>query len=423
MKLALVTAALAASTAAAQGTLAEFLEAADSANVDRRISVEQRNRAAAEHRQAWTALLPSLSAQASWTHNQYEAKASFPDPATGTVRELVIIPGDQFDAVFRVDLPLIDTGRWFRAMAAAKSEESATLRELVTRDLVRRQVVSAYYAYGAALALRDSAKKSAAVAQAQLKLMEIRTGAGASTELELLRAKSEAQRMKQVVTDTGVLVATSRRTLRTLTGLEPPEALALPPDDLSPEAALETLERNVEQLPAVQAADRDAAAAGTMANASRLALVPTVGAQYTQRLTNATGFQGQSAVYNFGVNLQWRLDVPTFMGMQATSAGEQTAALASERARLVARDQLFSDYQRLDAALSKVESARVQAEVATRAAQVARDRYAAGAATQLDVITAERDLFTAEVGQIQARTELGTAHASVRLSAGLPVQP
>ena len=74
------------------------------------------------------------------------------------------------------------------------------------------------------------------------------------------------------------------------------------------------------------------------------------------------------------------------------------------------------------AALTKVESAKVQASVAQRAAQVARDRYAAGAATQLDVITAERDLFTAEVGQIQARTELGTAHAAVRLSAGLPLE-
>lgn len=421
MSLAFVTMAAVLAAGDAEGTLARFLEAADSANVDRRISIEQRNRAAAEHRQAWTALFPSLTAQASWTHNQYEATANFPNPATGQVTKLVIVPGDQLDGVLRFDLPLIDTGRWFRAMAANESEASAVLREQVTRDLVRRQVVGSYYGYAAALALRESAQKSAGVAEAQAKLMEIRANAGAVTELELLRARSEVQRTKQVVTDTQVLVATSRRTLRTLTGLEPPEALALPADDLKPEADFEALAPRVEQLPAVQAADRDAAAAGKLASASKLALVPSVGAQYTQRFTNATGFQGQAALYNFGVNLSWRLDVPTFMGMQASAAGEQTAVLASERARLTARDQLFSDSQRLQAALSKVESAKVQASVAQRAAQLARDRYAAGAATQLDVITAERDLFTAEVGQIQARTELGTAHAAVRLSAGLPL--
>lgn len=407
--------------AAAPATLAEFLDAADTANVDRRISVEQRNRAAAEHRQAWTALFPSLSAQASWTHNQFSATANFPDPATGQVRQLIIVPEDQFDAVLRFDLPLIDTGRWFRAMAAAQGEEAAALRELLTRDQVRRQVVGAYYGYAAALAVRESAKKSFGVAEAQLKLMDIRYAAGAVTELEQLRAKAEVQRTRQLVADAEVLVATSRRTLSTLTGLTPPDALALPPDDLKPEAGFDALVERIEQLPAVQAADRDAEAAGRLATSSRLALVPTVGAQYTQRFTNATGFQGQPAVYNFGIGLQWRLDVPTFMGMQALSAAQQTALLASERARLMARDQLFGDSKRLEAALVKVEASRAQVEAAQRAAQVARDRYAAGAATQVDVIQAERDVFGAEVGQIQARTELGTAHAAVRLSAGLPL--
>ena len=43
-------------------------------------------------------------------------------------------------------------------------------------------------------------------------------------------------------------------------------------------------------------------------------------------------------------------------------------------------------------------------------------------ATQIDVIQAERDLFSAEVNQIQARTELASSRVSLRLSAGLPLQ-
>lgn len=415
----MVMVALAAVSAHAADGVKQFLDAAEQGNVDRKITVEQRNRAAAEFRQAWTALLPSLSASGAWTHNQYKAEITL-NPITG--EKVVIIPQDQFDAALRFDLPLIDTGRWFRAMSADLSAQSATLREQVTADLVRRQVVAGYYGYAAALAVRESAKKSAGVAQAQLKLMEIRASAGTVTELEVLRSKAEVARTRQLIADSDALVATTRRALRTMTGLEPPEVVPQPVDDTRPVAPLEELEARVEQLPAVQAADKDREAVGKVALSAKLALVPIVGAQFTQRFTNATGFAGQAASYTAGVNLTWRLDVPTFMGWQAQDANEQAAVLGAERARLVARDQVNSDWQRLTSALIKIEAARSQVEAAQRAAQAARDRFAVGAATQLDVIQAERDVFGAEVSQIQARTELATARASLQLSAALPLE-
>ena len=407
-------------------TVKTFLDAADRQNVELRISIQQRNRAAAEFRQAWTALLPSLSASAGWTHNQYNAE--IPNLATGEI--LTIIPYDQLDAALRFDLPLIDTQRWFRALAAGDSEDSAGLREQVTRDLVRRQVVGSFFGYAAALAVRESARKSANVAVEQLKLMEIRAKVGTVTELDLLRAKAESARTRQVLADTESVVATSRRTLRTLSGLEPPEALPLAPDDVTAQAALAELEARVDQLPAVQAADKDAQAAGRVSTGAKLALVPSVAAQFTQRLTNAPGFQNREpkgqhdlpALFNAGINLTWRLDVPTFMGMQVQSANEQVAVLAGDRARLQARDQINADWQRLEAALIKIDAARAQVDAAQRATQVAKDRYSAGAATQVDVIQAERDVFSAEVSQIQARTELATARASLRISAALPLE-
>lgn len=431
MKRIIVGLALVSLSAQAE-TVKAFLDAADRQNVDLRISIEQRNRAAAEYRQAWTGLFPSLSASAGWTHNQYGAGIDVPqkDADGNTIIEngkpltsrVVIVPVDQFDANFRFELPLIDTGRWFRMAAAGTSEEAAALRAQVTRDLVRRQVVASYYGYGASLAVRESAKKSAGVAVEQLKLMEIRAKVGTVTELDLLRAKAEAARTRQVLADTESLVATAHRTLRTLSGLEPPETLPLPQDDVTPESALAELESRVEQLPAVQAADKDAQASGRVATGARLALVPLVSAQFTERITNATGFAGQSSSFNTGVSLTWRLDVPTFMGMQVQSANEQVAMLAGDRVRLQARDQINADWQRLEASLIKIDAAKAQVEAAQRATQVAKDRYAAGVATQVDVIQAERDVFGAEVSQIQARTELATARASLRISAALPLE-
>jgi len=163
-------------------------------------------------------------------------------------------------------------------------------------------------------------------------------------------------------------------------------------------------------------------AVGKNADAARVALVPTLSGQFTERVSTLTGFTGAPDNWNGGLAATWRLDGPTVAGFKVQSAIESTASLAAERARLVARDQIHSDWQRLNAALQKIEAAKAQMQAAERAAQVARDRYAAGAATQIDVIQAERDLFGAEVSQIQARTELASARVALKISAGLPLQ-
>ncbi len=406
---------LASGAARAQPTLRQLLEAADQQNVDRRITLEQRARAAAEYRQAWTALLPSVTAQGTWTHNEIEKIIPF-----GADR-ITILLSDQLDGLLRFDLPLVDIGRWARMGAGAKASDAAELRAQLTADLVRRQVVSAYYGYAAALAVRDSALRTQAVADEQLKLMEVRLKAGAVTELELLRARAEAQRTRQVVADASNLVATTRRGLRTLTGADPGEQAGLPADDLTSEPSFEELEQRIGGLPAVRAAENDAEAAARIGWGNRLALVPTVGAQFTERFTNAPGLVGRTAIFNTGVTLTWRLDVPTMMGFEAARANEATAALAAEKARQQSRDQIHSDWQRLTAALTKVQAAQAQVEAGRRAADVAKSRFAVGAATQVDVIQAERDLFLAEVGHISARTELATARVALRISAGLPL--
>lgn len=401
--------------------LKAHLDAAETQNVDQRMAAEQSAKAQADYRAAWTGLLPTLSASAAWTHNEFEAKASFPNPATGMVTELVIVPKNQLDGVLRFEVPLINTTAWLRSAAANSAQAAAAERELSTRDQVRRGVVSGFYAYVGALSVRKAAKKSLAVAEEQARLTDIRFKAGAVTELETLRAAAEVARNRQVVADAETLVANTRQNLVTVSGLVPPGDLEMPEDDMRPEPGTEELVGRVEALPLVRAADRDAEAAGRMATASRLALVPMVTAQFTERFTNATGFQGASNLYNLGVNLAWRLDVPTFQNMSAQSHVAQTARLGAEKVRLIARDTILADWQRFNAALVKIEAARAQVTAAERAAQVARDRYSAGAATQLDIILAEQGLFGAEVNFIQARGELAQARLVLRISAGLPL--
>jgi outer membrane protein TolC len=432
---------VAALPAAAEGPppkdLKSFLQAAEAYNYDQRISLEQRERAVWEFHQAWTALLPAVSASGNYTHNFLPDNKAIVVPflnpgyvlptLAGQVVDPVrtppsfsatLVAPDQWDGIARADLPLLDVTRWMRVATASANREGAAERQLVMRDLVRRQVVASYYGYAAALALQESSKKSLAVADAQLKLADIRAKAGSATELELLRARAEVQRNAQVLTDTEVLVATSRRTLRTLSGVEPPLDVPLPATDTRAEPGWEVLEQVTEGLPSVRAADRDADAASRNAWGVRLALIPTVSAQGTVRLTSVAGLTGQTDAWSAGVGFTWRLDGPTLMGYGVQDHAEAAARLAAEKARLAARDQIHADWQRFNAGLQKVVAAEAQVQAATRANQVAQERYGVGAATQVDVIQAERDLFQAEAGQIQARTELATARASLRISSG-----
>lgn len=406
----------------AQGQpLREFLASAEQQNLDAQLGAESRARAEAEWGQAWGALLPSLTASGAWTRNQYEAVIDVPS-GPGQTQKITIIPRDQLEASLRVELPLVDAGRWVRTAAAASSARAAAERESLTREQVRRQVVTSFYAHAGARAVLESARKALAVAEAQLAQQEVRNKAGVATELELVRARAEVGRNRQVVADAEALVATSRRTLHSLSGLEPREVPPIAEDDLSAAPALEQLEPRVESLPAVRAATHEAEAASHTSLAADMLLVPTLNAQYTHRFTNATGFQNASDLYNAGLVLNWRVDMVGLQAMRAQHALEATAALNADKARQQARDQLHSDWLRVGTAVEKVRAAGAQREAAQRAASLARERYSAGVATQLDVIQSERDLLAAEVADIQARFDLAVARASLRLSAGLPLK-
>lgn len=398
--------------------LAAFLDSAAQHNVDSRLAEETRLRAEAEFGQAWGALLPSLTASGGWTHNQYDAVVEFPTGLT-TTEKVTITPKDQFDTSLKVEVPIIDAAKWLKTSATSAGLDAAEARQRSTWDTVKRQVVSAYFSYLAAKAVFDSANKSLTAASSQLEVTATRTKVGVANELELARASAEVERNKQLVADAESLVATGGRTLRTLTGLTPTDLPALPNDDLHAEPPVEELEARIEGLGQVQAADRDLTNAQRTLTAANLTLVPTVNAQFTQRFTNATGFQNQSSLYNAGVNFSWRLDVPAVHALRAQRSAQASAELNAEKARNNAKDQVFSDWQRVHAAVTKVKAASAQVSAAERATSLARERYQAGVANQIDVISAERDLFSAEVSHIQARTELATARATLRLSAGL----
>jgi outer membrane protein TolC len=369
-------------------------------------------------------LVPSLSASGGWTHNQYEAVVSLPN-GDGTTRTITIVPKNQLEATLRAELPLIDVAKWAQVAASSASLEAARLRERATRAQVHRQVVSAFYAHVAARQALESAKRSLAVAEADVEVRRSRTAAGVGTELELMRGVAEVERNQQALAAAEALVATTARTLETASGLAPSKVdaalLTVSTGEAPPELA--SLEDAVASLPVVAASEADARAASRTQLAATLALVPSVSVQFTERLTNATGFQNAPAQASGGLTFNWRLDLVGVSALRAQSAAAELAWLDAERDRRAAADRLHADWHALKAALKKAQSASSQVAAARRASELSHERNQAGVATQLDVIQAERDLFAAELAQVQANAELATARVHLALSSGKAATP
>jgi outer membrane protein TolC len=187
--------------------------------------------------------------------------------------------------------------------------------------------------------------------------------------------------------------------------------------ELSEEAALASWQSSAETLPQVRAADADLRAAQQSARATWLAYVPTLSGTVSERLTNAAGF-GQSAAWAAGLSLSWRVDLPTLLNARALQAASAIVEVRSERARRDAQDQIYNAWSQTRAYLGRSRAARAQRESAQLAASLSHKRYDAGTATQLEVIQAERDAFSAEVARIQADADLAYARVLLRLSAG-----
>jgi outer membrane protein TolC len=68
--------------------------------------------------------------------------------------------------------------------------------------------------------------------------------------------------------------------------------------------------------------------------------------------------------------------------------------------------------------IARSRSARVQATVSARAAQLALNRYQVGEGTQLELLQALRDAFSADAARIQADADLLNSRAQLRVASG-----
>jgi outer membrane protein TolC len=400
--------------------LDEFITAASNQGFDARESRATSAQREAESDAAFGRLLPAFSARGTYTHNQYESAATIPLVGGGSAR-VVLTPQNQLDGVLQLDVPIVGLSDYHRYRASQASARSARAQTEMTRLEVGRSVAQAYFSLLGAAGLQRAAAQSLKAAEDNLRTVEIRLGAGLGTELDRARAAGNVERARRDQADAELAIALGSRRLETLSGLTATAAGGLAPDTLAPEAPLDQYLALAGKTPSERAAREAAAAAEQSKKSAQTAFVPTLAAMGQERFTNATGFAGESPSYLIQLTAAIRLDYATFANDDAQSAALDAQRVRTDRQRRAVADAIFEAYRRVEAGIAKSRSARAEVVTANRAADLARERYLAGAATQLDVTQAQRDLFLAEASRVQADADLAFARASLRIAAGLPV--
>jgi outer membrane protein TolC len=401
--------------ASAQG-LDVYLQAGRTHSVDGRLAVLDDEASRARLAVARARLMPSFTATGTYRRNQYEAVATIPD-GMGGFQTGTFTPFDQLEATLVVDVPIFDLTA-IRSLAAARRGLAAgeASREVAMLE-VDRAVARAYFDYVATNELHTSSERSAEVAAANLAVIESRVRAGLSSELELDRARAAVARASERVSDADRLRAEASRRMRVLTGLTPPSGEGLAPPSLEGDGALTDHTAELEALPSVRAAEANADAARAELSAARSGFAPRVSASASERFTNGAGF-GYSPAWAVGLTATMRLGADTAASARVARIEAERRDLEAERARIDASNSIESAFDSVVALVARVEATRAEELAAERAATIARERFVAGLATQLDVLGADRDAFSAEVARIQAEADLHYARIHLRMASG-----
>ena len=370
-----------------------------------------------QKRAAYGAFLPSLTLGSS----------AFRQNSPSIVNGLSATAGTyQYSSSLSLSLDLFTGFRRLARYRNAAATEDAADAGLVNQ---RYQVtVATQQAFFTALADEDLVRVAEAQVQRAKEELQISVNkflAGAATRSDTLTSTVDLGNAQLTLLQARANLATAQANLARQAGFDgpvqavPDSQLPALPDTTGLRAAA------VAGAPVVVQADAQARAASAAVWDARSQYLPTVTAGFStssQGLTEPwSGFDaGNRNLNQFRIGLSWTL----FNGFQREQTAAQNVASAD-----LARAQAADTRRQLDAQLTQQVAALFTAytqigitganvAAATEARRVQQERYRLGAATLLDLLTAEANLTQAAVNQVQARYNYLNARAQLEALVG-----
>ena len=451
---------------AAPVSLDEAIAAAMGDSVDVALARERTREQETLKGQAWALLSPKLSAQATYTINQYEIAL---DPSTfGDAQAQVDAQadlfdgiGDSFGALADPSAPFIAQG-WNDAAQALRDTEIASgdpivfqqkaawagnlsliqplftasalptlrgayqtidvaqLQEQRTLQLLRAGVTRSYYGLATARRAAQLAEQGLVSAKSHLDLATRQVDAGLQPPRARIQAQLTVARAERDLAGAAQQVTSAELAFMRLTGLPRGSELTLPPPVEVPTDLGEAVQRAITARPDIRAADGQQRIADLTVKAKNLEWLPTVNGRFTYSYTENQGFQDEPTLWMVVLSADWALwdgGLRIAQSKQYASVRRQ-AELAARLAREIAEEEVrvaWDGYQRATRALAATAD---EVALATENLRLAEEGLGAGSTTWLEVEDARLGLLQAQLSALNERVGRDLAAVDLQVATG-----
>ena len=370
---------------------------------------------------ARSGLLPQAGGNLSETRRRYNLPAQLGLPFPGYPEH--VGPFNVFQAGLGVQAPLFDLTLWRRYEGAKLGVDASGARERTAREQSVLLVVSQYLGTQRALAETTAAESRVELAQALYNQAADLQKNCVGTGIDTLRANVQLQNEKQRSIVAHTQLETSLFALGRLLSVDPQRKIELADGTGFFETPGISVDRTLDQAyttrPEMKEISTEQARAVLGLKAAGEARLPRLsfsGFWLEQGLTPNSVIP----VYQYQANL----DIPLFTGglIQAEQAKADLAIRQLRERERETRNRIALEVKtavaQLDAARTEVDVANLGVELSRQEVDQARDRFQAGVANNIEVISAQDSLARASDNQIAALYRYNQARADVAHAMG-----
>lgn len=388
-----------------------------------RLSASGRARADAQDSQAFAALLPKLDASAYQTRRTANLRAqgiNFPGlPALAG-------PFNTFDARLTLSQTIFDARAFLVAKGAGLAVDIARAQDEVAKGQTLSRVALAYIAVLRAEQGLAAADADASLARDLLALAQDQRKAGVASGVDVARAQTRVSQDEFAQAQAGAAFSSASIALKRVVLLPQGEALRLT-DGLALAAqplpdADTAVRKAFDQRQELTALTLRRKSREYERDAARARRLPTLGAFADYGTSANTPDENTEDTYTFGA----KVGMPLFSG-GAISADIRSAETALDDAGIQLEDGQAQVEEDVRVALAQAASSaeQVRAAEATRGLAgkeltLARDRFAHGVGSNIDVVEAQAGLSRARAGAIDALASAQVARANLAAALGEP---
>ena len=381
-------------------------------------------------RQARAGLLPGVSASALWLNRSFNRASlgvTFPTAPGQPPPPDLVGPFDNMDARIRATQALFDGAAAARLRSARAQTAGIDAEAAVAAEAVAHAAALAYLRAARGTALVDARIADSALAADLVRLAEAQVAAGVAPAIDGTRARTQLVAARGAVIVAAAEQERAALELGRVLSLDP-GAAPVPADTLGLELVQSDVPRTVEAATTLALAQRPDIDAETARRAIAQRAASAVAAERLPRLELALdyGVNGPTPadlIRTGQIGLQ--VTLPLFDGLRRESR------LAEQRVATRESDVRLRDLERqvrvdVATALLDVRAAEAQAVIAVERLRLgeaevrqARERFAAGVAGHIEVITAQLGLLDARDGWINARHAAAAARVALARAAGV----